>query len=43
MPQVLRKHHIPFHCIKEKKGQYVITFPGAYHMVANSGQFVQRP
>jgi hypothetical protein len=38
MPQVLRLHQIPFHCIRQKKGEYVIIFPGAYHMVVNAGQ-----
>jgi hypothetical protein len=38
MPQVLRQHRIPFHCIRQKKGQYVIIFFGAYHIVMNAGQ-----
>jgi hypothetical protein len=38
MPQILRENRIPFHCIKQEKGEYVIIFPGAYHMVVNAGQ-----
>jgi hypothetical protein len=38
MPQVLRANNIPFHCIKQSPGEYVITFPGAYHMMMNAGQ-----
>jgi hypothetical protein len=38
MPQVLRANNIPFHCIQQRPGDYVFTFPGAYHMVINTGQ-----
>ncbi|EFX71269.1 hypothetical protein DAPPUDRAFT_255987 [Daphnia pulex] len=38
-PQILKAANppIPFICIKQCVGQYVVTFPGAYHMVLNSG------
>jgi jumonji domain-containing protein 2 len=39
MPQLLKACDppIPFHCIKQGKGDYVITFPGAFHFVVNAG------
>jgi jumonji domain-containing protein 2 len=39
MPQLLKACNspIPFHGIKQCKGDYVITFPGAFHFVINSG------
>ena len=39
MPQLLKACDppIPFHCLKQCKGDYVITFPGAFHFVVNAG------
>lgn len=39
LPQVLRAAEppIPFDCIKQEEGQYVVTFPGAFQMVVNIG------
>jgi hypothetical protein len=38
-PQLLLAHTppIPFHTLKQSKGEYVITFPSAFHFVCNSG------
>ena len=38
-PQLLLAHTppIPFHTLKQSKGEYVITFPSAFHFVSNSG------
>ena len=38
-PQLLLAHPppIPFHTLKQSKGEYVITFPSAFHFVCNSG------
>ena len=38
-PQLLMAHTppIPFHTLKQSKGEYVITFPSAFHFVCNSG------
>jgi hypothetical protein len=37
MPQRPAEPPNPFDCIKQEKGQYVVTFPGAVHMVVNIG------
>ncbi|XP_032785720.1 lysine-specific demethylase 4E-like [Daphnia magna] len=39
MPQLFKANYppIPFHCFKQCKGDYIITFPGAFHFVVNSG------
>ncbi|KZS07168.1 Uncharacterized protein APZ42_029189 [Daphnia magna] len=39
MPQLLKANDppIPFYCFKQCKGDYIITFPGAFHFVVNSG------
>jgi jumonji domain-containing protein 2 len=38
-PQILKAANppLPFKYIKQCVGQYVVTFPGVYHMVLNSG------
>lgn len=38
LPQILVKYGIPFHTLKQSPGDYVFTFPGAFHMVMNGGE-----
>jgi hypothetical protein len=35
-PQLLIVEGIPFNTVKQCPGDYVVTFPGAFHMVVNA-------
>ena len=39
LPQLLLAHTppVPFHTLKKSKGEYVITFPSAFHFVCSFG------
>ena len=37
VPQLLIAEGIPFKTIRQEPGDYVITFPGAFHTVVNGG------
>jgi jumonji domain-containing protein 2 len=37
VPQLLIAEGIPFKTIRQLPGEYVITFPGAFHTVVNGG------
>jgi jumonji domain-containing protein 2 len=36
-PQLLIAEGIPFNTVKQCPGDYVVTFPGAFHIVVNAG------